>query len=327
MNRLILLELLLAGSATLLLAQQGSPASQANADQQAPTMVYNLPSQPVGVDDLLAISVYDSPELTRTVRVGADGMIRLPMLKEKIPVQGKLASEIETAIAQELSAESILVDPVVTVSVAEYKSRPVSVIGAVKSPITFQALPGTTLLDALTKAQGLTDDAGAEIIVTRLVADAGGKSSEVTQRIPAKALLEKTDPLYNLPLAGGEQIRVPEAGKIFVVGNVKKPGAFSVHDALGNTTVLTAIAMSEGLDQYAQKVAYIYRREGGASDQTGVPVELAKILERKAPDVALQPNDILYVPDSKTKRMTLGTLEKLFTFGSSATTAVIYTTR
>lgn len=327
MNRLVLFELLLAGSATLLSAQQGSPASQANADQQVPTMVYNLPSQPVGVDDLLAISVYDSPELTRTVRVGADGTIRLPMLKEKISVQGKLATEIETAIAQELSAESILVDPVVTVSVAEYKSRPVSVIGAVRSPITFQALPGTTLLDALTKAQGLTDDAGADIIVTRLVASADGKSSEVTQRIPAKALLEKTDPLYNLPLAGGEQIRVPEAGKIFVVGNVKKPGAFSVHDALGNTTVLTAIAMSEGLDQYAQKVAYIYRREASGPDQNGLPVELTKILDRKAPDVPLQPNDILYVPDSKTKRMTLGTLEKVFTFGSSATTAVIYTTR
>jgi polysaccharide export outer membrane protein len=324
MNRLVFLELLLAGSATLLPAQQGSPV-QANADQQVPTMVYNLPSQPVGVDDLLAISVYDSPELTRTVRVGSDGTIRLPMLKEKISVQGKLATEIETAVAQELSAESILVDPVVTVSVAEYKSRPVSVIGAVKSPVTFQALPGTTLLDALTKAQGLTEDAGADIIVTRLAAGADGKTSEVTQRIPAKALLEKTDPLYNLPLAGGEQIRVPEAGKIFVVGNVKKPGAFSVHDALGNTTVLTAIAMSEGLDQYAQKVAYIYRREGGNSAQ-GIPVELSNILARKSPDINLLPNDILYIPDAKGRRLTLGALEKTLMLSSGLGSATIYAT-
>jgi hypothetical protein len=56
-------------------------------------------------------------------------------------------------------------------------------------------------------------------------------------------------------------------------------------------------------------------------------VELAKIMNRKLPDVLLQPNDILYIPDSKTKRMTLGTLEKAFSFGSAATTAVIYTTR
>ena len=325
MNRLVLLEFFLAGSATLLLAQQAPPASQVNADQQAPTMVYNLPSQPVGVDDLLAVSVYDSPELSRTVRVGSDGKIRLPMLKEKIPVQGKLASEIETAIAEELSNESILVDPVVSVSVAEYKSRPVSVVGAVKSPITFQALPGTTLLDALTKAQGLSDDAGADIIVTRLVPGADGKSTEVTQRVSAKALLENTDAMYNLPLFGGEQIRVPESGKIFVVGNVKKPGAISVHDALGNTTVLTAIAMSEGLDQYAQKVAYIYRREGNTRpEQTGIEVQLTKILERKSPDVSLQPNDILYIPDSKTKRMTLGTIEKVIGIGQAATPAIIY---
>jgi polysaccharide biosynthesis/export protein len=325
MNRLVLLEFFLAGSATLLLAQQGPPASQVNADQQAPTMVYNLPSQPVGVDDLLAVSVYDSPELSRTVRVGSDGKIRLPMLKEKIPVRGKLASEIETAIAEELSNESILVDPVVSVSVAEYKSRPVSVVGAVKSPVTFQALPGATLLDALTKAQGLTDDAGAEIIVTRMVGGADGKNSEVTQRVPAKALMEKTDPLYNLPLFGGEQIRVPEAGKIFVVGNVIKPGAVAVHDTLGQPTVMKAIAVSEGLAPYANATAYIFRRDDASQD--GIPIQLAKIMDRKSPDVPLQPNDILYIPTSKAKKMTLGALERVLTFGSAATTAVIYSVR
>jgi polysaccharide export outer membrane protein len=311
-------------ASTVLFAQ--APPPSLNADQQAPTMVYNLPSQPVGPDDLLAISVYDSPELTRTVRIGSDGQIRLPMLTEKIAVAGKLPNQIETAIAVELQKEGILVDPIVSVAVAEYKSRPVSVIGAVRNPTTFQALPGTTLLDAITKAQGLTDDAGAGIIVTRHVSDADGKTTDVTQRIPAKALLENTDPLYNIPLYGGENIRVPEAGKIFIVGDVKKPGAISVHDAVGQTTVLTAIAMSEGLDQYAQKTAYIFRREGSPNQQ-GIPVELSKIMNRKLPDMPLQPNDILYIPDNKTKRMTLGTLEKAFSFGTAATTAVIYSTR
>ena len=109
-----------------------------------------------------------------------------------------------------------------------------------------------------------------------------------------------------------------------MVGDVKKPGAISVHDAVGQTTVLTAIAMSEGLDQYAQKVAYIFRREGSPNQQ-GIPVELSKIMNRKLPDMLLQPNDILYIPDSKTKRMTLGALEKAFGLGAAATPAVIYT--
>jgi polysaccharide export outer membrane protein len=322
MNRLVLFTFF-TGAATLAVSQAQIPS--ATVDQQAPTYVYNLPSQPIGPDDLLAISVYDCPELSRTVRVAADGKIRLPMLKEKIHVQGKLSMEIENAIAEELSREEILVDPVVTVSVAEYKSRPINVVGAVKSPVTFQALPGTTLLDAITKAQGLTENAGKDIVVTRQTEAAHEKTTQITQRIPVKALLEKTDPLYNLPLFGGEEIRVPEAGKIFVVGNVKKPGAFSVHDAVGNTTVLTAIAMSEGLDQYAQKTAYIFRREGSPSQQ-GIPVELTKILDRKAPDVILEPNDILYIPDAKTKRMTLGTLEKVLVVGATMSSAAIYAT-
>jgi polysaccharide export outer membrane protein len=306
------------------LAFAQSPPLSPNADQQAPTMVYNLPSQPVGPDDLLAISVYDSPELTRTVRIGSDGQIRLPMLKEKIAVSGKLPSQIETAIAAQLQKEGILVDPVVSVAVAEYKSRPVSVIGAVRNPTTFQALPGTTLLDAVTKAQGLTDDAGADIIVTRRVTDADGKVTEVTQRIPAKALLENTDALYNIPLYGGENIRVPEAPKIFVLGTVKKPGSFSVHDA-SDATVMKAIALSAGLDSYSGKIAYIYRAQPGTNQKLELPVELTKIMARKIPDVPLEPNDILYIPQNNGRKLAMGAIDRILGVGSASVPAVIYT--
>jgi polysaccharide export outer membrane protein len=128
-------------------------------------------------------------------------------------------------------------------------------------------------------------------------------------------------------LAGGEQIRVPEAGKIFVVGNVKKPGAFSVHDALGNTTVLTAIAMSEGLDQYASKTAYIYRQEPGRTEKTEIAVALQSIMNRKGADQPLAPNDILYIPQNTGKKMTLGMIERIAGIGASSVPAVIYSTR
>ena len=74
---------------------------------------------------------------------------------------------METLIAEALVEEEILVDPAVTVTIAEYHSRPISVAGAVKSPLTFQALGKTTLLEALTRAQGLSEEAGAEILLTR----------------------------------------------------------------------------------------------------------------------------------------------------------------
>src|SRR5258708_9402160 len=97
----------------------------------------NLPTQPVGPDDLLALSVYDSPELTRTVRVDANGNIRLPMLKDPIPVRGMVPSQVETTIARSLTQGKVLVDPIVTVTIVEYQSRPVNVVGAVKNPLGF----------------------------------------------------------------------------------------------------------------------------------------------------------------------------------------------
>src|SRR5512138_1122832 len=84
----------------------------------------NLPAQRIGCNDLLAVSVYDAPELTRTIRVGADGMIRLPMLKQRLRADGSLPVDLEVSIAEALRAEHLFVDPVVTVTIAEYHSRP-----------------------------------------------------------------------------------------------------------------------------------------------------------------------------------------------------------
>src|SRR5882724_10806638 len=80
----------------------------------------NLPSQKLGVDDLVAVSVYDAPELTRTVRVEADGTIHLPLLTNGVAAEGLFAHDVETSLVEALKSEQILVDPVVKVTVAEY---------------------------------------------------------------------------------------------------------------------------------------------------------------------------------------------------------------
>ncbi|HEX4809682.1 MAG TPA: polysaccharide biosynthesis/export family protein [Bryobacteraceae bacterium] len=297
--------------------QSGAPSGSGSALIQSDTEV--------GPDDVIALTVFDVPELTRQLRVGTDGTIRVPLLKKKVNVSGMMPGEIETAIAKELQAEDILVDPVVSVAVLEYHSRPVSVVGAVRVPVTFQAMPNTHLLDAITKAGGLTDAAGTDIIVTRTINGEEGKSSVVNQRIPASKLLVDADESVNIPLHGGEEVRVPEAGRVYVIGNVRHPGAIGVHDTTGNLTVLKAIAMSDGLDGFAaKKTAYIFRKEG-SPDQDGVPVNVKKILDRKSPDVVLQANDILYIPDSTGKHITMRALEATIGLGSAAAAAVIYT--
>jgi polysaccharide export outer membrane protein len=300
------------------------------ADAQTPTVLArppvsvepastNLPAQRIGPDDLIGLSVYDSPEFTRTIRVGPDGNLRLPMLKQRVKADGLMPSELERALADALVAERLLVDPFVTVTVVEYHSRPISVVGAVKKPTTFQAIGSVTLIDALTRAEGITDDAAGEIVISRTNAT-GDRSLE--QRILYRQLIDAADPSLNLRLTGGEEIRVPTVTKIYVIGNVKKPGAFPITDN-GAMTVLKAVALCEGLSPYANKVAYIQRTDDKTAAKSELTVELRKIMDRKAPDVELQPKDILYIPDNTGRRVTASVLEKLAGFGTATASGVL----
>jgi polysaccharide export outer membrane protein len=273
----------------------------------------NLPAQKLGPDDLVAVSVYDAPELTRTARVELDGTVHLPLLKNGVMAAGVFPGELEASIADALKAEQILVDPIVKVTVVEYHSRPIAVMGAVRRPVTFQAVGTVTLLDALARAEGLTNEAGAEILLTR--------GTGLIDRISVKRLMKDADPAVNFALHGGEEIRVPEAGKIFVVGNVRKPGAFPVRDA-GDNSVLKLVALSEGLLPYAAKLAYVYRRNDSGAKQE-IPIELEKILQRKSPDVPLEVDDLLYIPDNKGKRTAMNVVDRLTTFTASTASGLL----
>lgn len=293
------------------------------AQPSGPTLVSpSLPSQRIGPNDLLNVNVYGAPELSRPVRVSQDGVIQIPMLQGGFQVEGKFPGELEGIIAAALSREKILVNPVVTVTVAEYVSRPISVIGAVKQPLTFQAFGNVTLVDALSRAGGLTAEAGSEILLSRPQVSAEGRLTNLVVRVPVKQLIDQADGEMNYPLRGGEEIRVPEASKIFVVGNVKKPGAFPVRDSY-DTTVLKMLALSEGLLPYATDLAYIYRREGSENGRNEIEIPLARIMARKAPDVPLLPNDVLYVPDNKGRRMTMTMVDRLVTFGAGTASGML----
>jgi polysaccharide export outer membrane protein len=277
----------------------------------------NLPAQPAGEGDLLAVTVYGAPELTRSVRVSPEGSIRLPMLEHAMEVRGLMPEQIEGRIALALAGEQILVDPVVTVTLAEIASRPIRVAGSVRRPVTFQADGRTTLLDALSRAEGLAPEAGHEILVTY---PAAAGQPALTTRVLVKDLLENADPGANLALAGGEEVRVPEVGRVFVVGNVTKPGGFPMADANG-MSVMKALALAEGLSPFAAKVAYVYRPGEGAKLE--VPIELRKIMDRKNPDVELRAGDILYIPDNRRSRMTANVLDKVISFAAGTASGAL----
>jgi polysaccharide export outer membrane protein len=304
-----------------LIAQQYQGQTKAGAQPYSEGS--NLPVQPLGRNDLIGLQVYDSPELTRTYRVSADGTIHLPMVKRRINALGLLPTDLETSVADALMKEHIMTQPIVTVSVVEYQSRPIHVVGAFKAPLTFEATPPVTLLDAISRADGMAENAGPEILVTHTETTADGHTTKLTQRITVADLMQNTDPALNLELHGGEEIRLPEAGRIYVVGNVKKPGEYLIKSST-ESSVLKALSLSEGLETYTGDTAYIYRKDAGPAGVNEIPVDLKKILDRKSPDIALLPNDILYIADNKRKKTTMAALEKIFLVGTGVSAAAIY---
>ena len=276
----------------------------------------NLPPRPIGAGDLWSISVYGAPELSRSVRVSGEGSIRLPMLKNAIGARGATPAELEQRVGEALGEANILVDPSVVITIAEYATHPIRVAGAVRHPLTFEASQPVTLLEALTRAEGLSGEAGGQILVTRTRPDA----PPLTERIAVKDLMDGAQPAANLILEGGEEVRVPEAGRVFVVGNVRKPGAFSVGDDAG-TSVLKALALAEGLAPFSAKLAYIYRPADGGKQE--IAVSLRKILERKEPDVVLAAGDIFYIPDNRSGRVTASVIEKAVSFAAGTASGAL----
>ena len=114
----------------------------------------------IGTGDLLGIDVFDVPELSREVRVNETGYISLPLIPTKIQVAGLTSFQLQDKIAELLQTNGLVSTPQVTVSLKEQRSQPVTVIGAVRTPMVIQAVRQTTLLQALSQAGGIADDAG-----------------------------------------------------------------------------------------------------------------------------------------------------------------------
>ncbi len=275
----------------------------------------NLPFQPIGASDLVRLTVDDSPELSQTFRVDQHGNLNLPLLNKPIPAAGLMPDVLRDKIAAALKAQHLLVNPIVDVSVVEYRSRDVTVAGAVKTPMTIQELGDLRVLGALSQAGGLLPEAGPEIIVEQ----ANGSA----QRISVRQLFDGLHPQLNIPVTAGGQIRVPLCEQVFVVGNVKRPGAFPYQD-MHDTTVLKLLALSGGLDSFSRNKAYIYRTESGNLQKTEIEVPLKRILDRKSEDVKLAPNDILYVPINGKLKASANVLNHVTGMGNAAVSAAIW---
>jgi len=289
------------------------------------------PDYRIGAEDLLEISVYGAPDLDRTVRVPADGMISVP-LAGNLDATGLTTRELEARVENRLRT-NYMTNPHVNVFLREVQSHPISVFGAVEKPGVFQVRGAKNLIEVLSMAQGLADDAGDSVIVMRhggftspaaggtpdpqptaatdppresakqgpFPESAGATSGAESVEVNLKDLLGSGDARYNVPVYPGDVVKVPLAGIVYVVGEVKKPGGFALKTN-ENISVLQALALAEGLTHTsAEKHARIIRTDKFTGKRSEIPINLGKILAGKAPDSLLQPRDIVFVPNSGSK--------------------------
>jgi polysaccharide biosynthesis/export protein len=292
------------------------PLPSGNAPTRIPQLAYLYK---ISADDLLDIYIVDVQEYSRPYRVAPDGTIRLPLLREPIKAAGQTPAALGDVISEQLTKGRLLNDPRVLVEVKESPSHVIAITGAVKAPQNYQLFGRTTLLNVLSQAGGLTEEASNTAVVTRgdisswllkPVQDAGSTPEESaglgphTVSINLKRLLQGV-PAENLELYPGDSVVVQPAGIVYVVGAVNRAGGFVMNGDRDSMTVLKAIALADNLkNTAAQKNAFILRKDADSPTTTEqIPVNLSKILSHHAPDTPLVASDVLFIPDSTSKKM------------------------
>lgn len=266
--------------------------------------------------DTIKIDVFDIPELSQQVQIDPNGNITMPLIPQRIQAAGLTPYQLESKIGGLLKSLGLVSHPQVTVFVVKQVGRPITVIGAVEHPMVYRAVRPTTLLEVLSAAGGLSDTAADYVLVTRTKKD----GATDVKRIGLRDLIDHGDPAANIPLQGNDVVSVPEAGVVYVVGAVARPGGFVIQNDRGQMTVLQALALAGGTQPAAKtKNALIIRKEGSTGKKQDIRINLKKILSQKAQDVQLRPNDILFIPDSAGKKV----LAKAAQTALSVTTGVL----
>lgn len=251
-----------------------------------------VPGYRVGPRDLLEIRVFEMPELNVQRRVAEDGTISLPPLADltvaglnEAEVALKLKTLLESKYAQRATVE---------VSVQEFRSRPISVIGAVKQPGSLAFSGRWTLLEALTAAGGVDENHGSVLYVLRRADD--GLSDQVS--ISLDDLLVRADPRVNIPLLANDLINVPTAVEVTVycLGAVVRPGALPFKST-ERITLLAAIARAGGLTDRAAMKIHVKRADAAAGSPE-LEADYKRILAGKDADLELHQGDVVIVKES-----------------------------
>jgi len=246
----------------------------------------------IGSQDSVTVTVYDHADLTGKYTVESDGSFTFPLIG-RVKASGLTLHQLEDSLKTSLS-DGYLKNPQISVSMDEYKSQRVFVMGEVRAPGAYQLTGNMTIIEVLAKAGGTTQTAAEEVLIVRPHAATKGSGSVEgpTLATDSEASVLKTNIRelqsgslsQNLTLKDGDTIVVNKAQSVYVFGQVRAPGAYPIDRG---TTVLQALSLAGGVtDRGSTGRIKIVRAVDGAK----------KELKAKLTDT-VEPGDTLIVAE------------------------------
>jgi polysaccharide export outer membrane protein len=268
----------------------------------------------IGRGDKLDVSVLDTPEFEQHPRVTDAGDIPLIGVGD-VNVLSLTPSAAAAKIRERLISMHYMNHPDVTVTVEEYATQVVSVLGQVKAPGTYSISTSRSILSIIALAGGLTDTADYRMTIQRR----DGSQEPVSYTLSNDPRAAIADDVQVFP---GDTVVVPKAGIAYVLGDVNRPGGFVMQNTHSQLTVMQAVALAGGTPPSAvPSHAKLIRRtpEGGYRETT---VNFSAIQKGKQADIALQPDDVLYMPFSYLRNLAVNASGIVASTASAAVYAI-----
>lgn len=300
----------------------------------------------IGPSDIIEIKIEDAPELSGTFRLSSKGTLTIPVLGQ-VSAEKKTTADVAKLITEKLKG-NYLMNPIVSVSVKQSNSRAFFIQGAVRRPGIYQIEGRLSLLKLITIAGGLNENYGSTAFIMREKKPTKESPAE-TENSPTETKVETNQPAnptspektdspkntdpepeksveyelikaninnllrgnfgQNITIESGDIVHIPQSDVFFVTGEVKSPGSFQLKEG---TTLRQAISLAQGtnfegkLDQ-----SIIYREDLQTGTRQEIKIDVGAVMSGKKEDVAIMANDIIIIPNSKTKTITKSVLKTI----------------
>jgi polysaccharide biosynthesis/export protein len=248
------------------------------------------PEYRVGAGDVLEVVVLGNDDLSRTPTVQTGGTVTLPLLGE-VAVLGLTVPEIKAKLT-ELLGRDYLVRPQVEVTVKDYQSQFVTVLGEVASPGRKPLRGRTRLVDVLVDAGGFGPRASGEVTVTRMDGTFEDGTRARTLRFAQGSLTPDAQAGLETSLRHGDIVSASPKYYVTVEGEVNRPGRFPLESDL---TVSGAVSLAGGLTRFGSQGLKLRRLDVATGRTTIIEVDLKDVRNGKQPDPRLLPNDVVMV--------------------------------